>query len=207
MLNGKHMLKDTIIGDVPVSGSIPGSHRSRSSQMFTVVVQTNSSYVSYLLCVTGSSAVTGNCCVPSKCVININYFHSSDGHSHKILIFRKTAEQQGIVHEGELRNCKRYSMAKGNRKGTKPPTHTRAETNGSFLVMEGGGSIADETRARRIKLVVGGGRRAGRRSGQNLARTPTEGKCHRQCRRRDSQDDRFVSRPRSCQGGRIAPQT
>ena len=52
---------------------------------------------------------------PNKFQININ-FHCASGHAHEVLL-RKTAEQQGIVLEGELLECKGCFNPKGLRKG------------------------------------------------------------------------------------------
>ena len=48
------------------------------------------------------------------------------GHSHEALL-RKTAEQQGIVLEGKLLECRGCFMANGLRKCIKQSTHTRAD--------------------------------------------------------------------------------
>ena len=60
---------------------------------------------------------------PNKSVIDINDYHCAAGHSHEVLL-RKTAEQQGIVLEGNLLECRGCSMAKGLRKSIKQSTHT-----------------------------------------------------------------------------------
>ena len=62
----------------------------------------------------------------NKPVVNINDYHCAAGHSHEELL-RKTAEQQEVVLEGKLLECKGCSMAKGLRRGIKQFTHTRAD--------------------------------------------------------------------------------
>ena len=64
--------------------------------------------------------------LPNKPMVNINDYHIATGHSHEALL-HKTAEQQGIVLEGNLLECKGCSMAKGLRPGIKQSTHTRAD--------------------------------------------------------------------------------
>ena len=64
--------------------------------------------------------------LPNKPVVNINDYHCATGHSHEAPL-RKNAEQQGIVREGKLLECKGCSMAKGLRQGIKQFTHTREE--------------------------------------------------------------------------------
>ena len=59
-----------------------------------------------------------------KLVVNINDYHCAAGHSHEALL-RKTAEQQGIVLEQKLLECRGCSMAKGLRLGIKQSTHAR----------------------------------------------------------------------------------
>ena len=61
--------------------------------------------------------------LPNKPVVNINDYHCATGHSNEALL-RKTAEQQGIVLEGKLLECKGCSMSKGLRRGIKQSTHT-----------------------------------------------------------------------------------
>ena len=58
-------------------------------------------------------------------VVNITDYHYTAVHSHKALL-RKTAEQQGVVLERNLLECKGCAMSKGLRRCTKQPTHTRA---------------------------------------------------------------------------------
>ena len=70
--------------------------------------------------------------LPNKPVVNINDHHCAAGHTHEALL-RKTAEQQGVVLEGKLLECKGCSMAKGLRRGIKQSTHTRADkSSGGF---------------------------------------------------------------------------
>ena len=64
--------------------------------------------------------------LPNTSAINYNDFHCAAGHSHEVLL-RKTAEQQGIVLEGEMHECKGCPMANGCHKGIKQSTPTRAE--------------------------------------------------------------------------------
>ena len=64
--------------------------------------------------------------LPNKLVVNVNDYHSAAGHSHEALL-RKTAEQQGIVLEGNLLECKGCSIHKDLRRGIKQSTHTRAD--------------------------------------------------------------------------------
>ena len=71
--------------------------------------------------VDSSSKENALCCTrpgatAQQVAINVNDFHCAAGHSHEVLL-RKTAEQQGIVLEGELQECKRCSMTKGLCKG------------------------------------------------------------------------------------------
>ena len=53
---------------------------------------------------------------PNKSAVNINDFHCAAGNSHEVLL-HKTAEQQGIVLEGELLEYKGCRLAKGLCKG------------------------------------------------------------------------------------------
>ena len=61
-----------------------------------------------------------------KSAININDFHCAAEHSQVLLC--KTAQQQGIVLEGELLECRGCSTAKGLPKSIKQSTYTRVET-------------------------------------------------------------------------------
>ena len=72
--------------------------------------------------------------LPNKPVVNINDYHCATGHSREALL-RKTAEQQGVVLEGKLLECKGCSMAKGLRRGIKQSTHTleQIRSSGGFL--------------------------------------------------------------------------
>ena len=58
------------------------------------------------------SSVGGHTCAvlapgqpPKKSTINVSDFHCLAGHSHERLL-RRSAEQQGVVFEGELLECK-----------------------------------------------------------------------------------------------------
>ena len=62
----------------------------------------------------------------NKPVVNKNDYHCATGNSHEALRC-KTAEQQGIVLEGKLLECKTCSMAKCLRRGIKQSTQTRAD--------------------------------------------------------------------------------
>ena len=61
--------------------------------------------------------------VLKKSVINTNDDHCAARHSHEVLPL-KTAEQQGVVLEGKLLECKGCSMTKGLRRGIKQYTRT-----------------------------------------------------------------------------------
>ena len=61
--------------------------------------------------------------LPNKPVDNINDYLCAAEHSHEALL-RKTAEQQGVVLEAKLLECKGCSMAKSLRRIIKQPTHT-----------------------------------------------------------------------------------
>ena len=61
--------------------------------------------------------------LPKEPAVDINVYHCAAGHSHEVLL-RKTAEQQEIVLEGKLLECRGCAMAKGLRKGIKKPTYT-----------------------------------------------------------------------------------
>ena len=58
---------------------------------------------------------------------DINTFYCTYGHTYKVL-FKKTAEQQGVNLSGEPHECRGCSMAKGPRKPIARSTHTRAGT-------------------------------------------------------------------------------
>jgi len=91
---------------------------------------------------------------PKKPVIDINDYHCSAGHSHEVLL-RKTAEQQGIVLEGNLLECRGCSMAKGLRKGIKQSTHTRAGTKlGRVFVDLSGPKVVESLGRKRYTLIV-----------------------------------------------------
>ena len=60
--------------------------------------------------------------LPNKPAANINDYHCAARHSHEALL-RKTAEQQGVVLERRLLECKGCSMAKSLRRGIKQSAH------------------------------------------------------------------------------------
>lgn len=64
--------------------------------------------------------------LPNTSAVEISEYHCAAGHPHEVLLC-KTAEQQGIVLEEELLECKGYSMAKSLLKVTKKPTHARED--------------------------------------------------------------------------------
>ena len=68
--------------------------------------------------------------LPNKPVSNISDYNCAGGHSHEALP-RKTAEQQGIVLEGTLLECKGCSMAKGLRREVSRSSHTLREIRSS----------------------------------------------------------------------------
>ena len=86
----------------------------------------------------------GNACavlapgqLPNKPAVYINDFHCAAGTFHEVL-HRKTAKQQAVVLEGELLECRGWSMAKGLRKGIKQSTHTnREEAQDNFVDLSG----------------------------------------------------------------------
>ena len=57
---------------------------------------------------------------------DINTFHCTYGHAHKVLL-KKTTKQQGINPSGELHVCRGCSMVKGLRKPIARSTHARAD--------------------------------------------------------------------------------
>ena len=92
--------------------------------------------------------------LPSKPVVNLNDHHCAAGHSHEALL-RKSAEQQGVVLEGKLLECKGYSMVKGLRRGIKPSTHTRAEKKlGRVFVELSGHKVVEYHARKRYTLIV-----------------------------------------------------
>ena len=92
--------------------------------------------------------------LPNKSAININDFHCAAGHSQEVLL-RKTAEQQGMVLEGEMLKCRGGSMAKGLRKGMKQSTHTRENNELRRAFVESSGPKAVESLGRkRFTLIV-----------------------------------------------------
>ena len=64
----------------------------------------------------------------NKPVGHINDYHCAAGHSHEALL-RKTSEQQGVVLEGKLLECKGCFMTKGLHRGINQSIHTRADKN------------------------------------------------------------------------------
>ena len=70
-----------------------------------------------------------------KPAVDINDYHCAARHSHGVLL-RKTAEQQGIVLEGKLLECRGCSMAKSLRKGIKQSTRTRADKKLGRVVVD-----------------------------------------------------------------------
>ena len=92
--------------------------------------------------------------LPNKPAININDCHCAAGHSLKVLL-RKTAEQQGIVLEGKLLECRGCSMAKGLRKGIKQSTHIRADKKlGRVFVDLSGPKVVESLGRKRSSLIV-----------------------------------------------------
>ena len=92
--------------------------------------------------------------LPKKPAIDINNYHDAAGHSHEVLL-RKTAEQQGIVLEGKLLECRGYSMAKGLRKGIKQSTHTRADKkHGRVFVDSSGHTVVESSGRKRYTVIV-----------------------------------------------------
>ena len=74
--------------------------------------------------------------------------------SHEVLL-RKTAEEQGIVLEGKLLECRGCSMAKGLRKGNKQSTHTRAGKKLGRVFVDLSGPMVVESLGRvRYTLIV-----------------------------------------------------
>ena len=103
----------------------------------------------------------GNACavlaprkLPNKPVVNINDYHCAAGHSHGPLL-RKTAEQQGVVLEGKLLECKRCSMAKGLRRVIKQSAHSRADEKlGRVFVDLSGPKVVKSHGGKRYTLIV-----------------------------------------------------
>ena len=87
-------------------------------------------------------------------VVNINDYHCATGHPHEALL-RKTAEQQGIVLEGKLLDCKGCSIAKGLRQGIKQSAHTRADKKlGRAVVGLSGPKVVKSHGWKRYTLIV-----------------------------------------------------
>ena len=93
--------------------------------------------------------------LPIKPVVNIiNDYHCAAKNSHEGLL-RKTAEQQGIILEGKLLECKGCSMAKGLRRGIKQSAHTRAGKKlGRVLVDLSGSKVVKSHGGKRYTLIV-----------------------------------------------------
>ena len=92
--------------------------------------------------------------LPSKPVVNINDYHCAAGHSHEALL-RKTAEQQRVVLELKLLECKGCSMAKGLRRGIKQSTHTRADKKLERVFVDlSGPKMVKSDGGRRYTLIV-----------------------------------------------------
>ena len=91
--------------------------------------------------------------LPNKPVVNTNDYHCAAGHSHEPLL-RKTAEQQGVIFEGKVLECKGCSMAKGLRRGIKQSTHTRAdEKRGRVQVDLSGPNVVESDGGKRYTLI------------------------------------------------------
>ena len=72
---------------------------------------------------------------------DISTFHCIYGHTHGVL-FKKTAEQQGADHSGDLHECRRCSMAKGLRKPIARSMHTRANKKIQRVFVDLSGKMA-----------------------------------------------------------------
>ena len=68
----------------------------------------------------------------NKPVVNMNDYHCAAGHSHESLL-SKTAQQQGIVLEGKLLECKRCSMANVSAEVSSSPRTRSYKKLGSFF--------------------------------------------------------------------------
>ena len=114
--------------------------KSERSIVFPLTGNLYSLYVYRVDCSTRGDACTvlapGK--LPNKPVVNINDYHCAAGHSHDALL-RKAAEQQRVVVEGKLLECKGISMAKGLRRGIKQSTHTRANKKLGKMLVDGSG--------------------------------------------------------------------
>ena len=92
--------------------------------------------------------------LPNKPVVDINDYHCAAGHFHEALL-RNTAEQQGIVLEGKLLECKGCSMVKSLRRGIKQSTHTRADLKlGRVFVDLSGRKVVESHGAKHYTLIV-----------------------------------------------------
>ena len=92
--------------------------------------------------------------LPNKSATSINDFHCAAGHSHEVLLC-KNAEQQEIVLEGELLECRGCSMAKVLRESIKQSTHTRADKKlGRVFVDLGGPKVVESLGRKRLTRLV-----------------------------------------------------
>ena len=92
--------------------------------------------------------------LPNKPDANMNDYHCAAGHSHEALL-RKNAEQQGIVLEGKLLECKGCSMAKGLHRGIKQSTRTRAGKKLERVFVDlSGPMVVKSHRGKRYTIIV-----------------------------------------------------
>ena len=71
--------------------------------------------------------------MPNKSMVNINDYHYAAGHFHEALL-RKIVDQQGILLEGTLLECKGYSMTAGSAEvPSRPHTLEQIRSSGGFL--------------------------------------------------------------------------
>ena len=90
----------------------------------------------------------------NKPVVKMNDYHCAAGYSHESLL-RKTAEQQGVVLEVKMMECKGCSMVKGLRGGIKQSTHTREDKElGRVFVDLSGPEVVQSHRRKRYTLIV-----------------------------------------------------
>ena len=92
--------------------------------------------------------------LPNKPVVNINDYHCAAGHSHEALL-RKTAEQQGVVLERKLLECKGCSVAKDLHRGIKQSTHTRADKKLGRVFVDLSGPKAVKSGGRNRYTLIG----------------------------------------------------